>query len=95
MYVGYHYANNVSNFGGDPVIQSNLKYVKKKNCHFVFTKMRSVGYQENMIGRTYFGGDQDLVTQLYFVLYNTIKWSYQPKHSHSHDQQQLRPWYLP
>ena len=28
MYVGYHDANNVSNFGGDPVIQLNLKNVK-------------------------------------------------------------------
>ena len=25
MYVGYHDANNVSNFGGDPVTQLNLK----------------------------------------------------------------------
>ena len=25
MYVGYHDANNVSNFGGDPVTQFNLK----------------------------------------------------------------------
>ena len=25
MYVGYHYSNNVSNFGGDPVTQLNLK----------------------------------------------------------------------
>ena len=25
MYVGYHDANNVSNFGGDPGIQLNLK----------------------------------------------------------------------
>ena len=24
MYVGYHDANNVSNFGGDPVTQLNL-----------------------------------------------------------------------
>ena len=46
MYVGYHDANNVSNFGGDPVFQN----------------MRSAGYHEKMIGRTYFGGDQ--VTQL-------------------------------
>ena len=43
--------------------------------------MRSAGYHEKMIGRTYFGGDQ--VTQLYLVLYNTIKWPYQPKHSPS------------
>ena len=27
MYVGYHDANNVSNFGGDPVTQLNLKHV--------------------------------------------------------------------
>ena len=27
MYVGYHDANNVSNFGGDPVTQLNLKNV--------------------------------------------------------------------
>ena len=27
MYVMYHNANNVSNFGGDPVIQLNLKPV--------------------------------------------------------------------
>ena len=27
MYVGYHTANNVSNFGGDPVTQLNLKKI--------------------------------------------------------------------
>ena len=27
MYVGYHNANNVSNFGGDPATQLNLKNV--------------------------------------------------------------------
>ena len=43
--------------------------------------MRSAAYHEKMIGRTYFGGDQ--VTQLNVVLYNTIKWPYQPKHSPS------------
>ena len=26
-YVGFHDANNVSNFGGDPVTQLNLKHV--------------------------------------------------------------------
>ena len=29
MYVGYHDANNVSNFGGDLVTQLNLKNFKK------------------------------------------------------------------
>ena len=76
MYVRYHDANNVSNFGGDPI-----KLKKRFNnliCHFVFQNMRSAGYHEKMIGRTYFGGVQ--VTQLNLVLYNTIKWPYQPKH---------------
>ena len=27
LYVGYHDANNMSNFGGDPVTQLNLKNV--------------------------------------------------------------------
>ena len=30
MCVGYHTANNVSNFGGDPVTQLNLKKAVKK-----------------------------------------------------------------
>ena len=29
MYVGYHDANNVSHFGGDPVTQLNFKNVLK------------------------------------------------------------------
>ena len=29
MYVGYHEANNLSHFGGDPVTQLNFKNVKK------------------------------------------------------------------
>ena len=29
MYVGYRYANNVSNFGGDPVTQLYLRNVLK------------------------------------------------------------------
>ena len=35
MYVGYHDANNVSNFGGDPVFQLNLKT-------FLFKKLGSL-----------------------------------------------------
>ena len=38
------------------------KRFKKFICQFVFQNMCSAGYHENMIGRTYFGGDQ--VTQL-------------------------------
>ena len=58
MFVGYHAANNLSNVGGAPVTQLNLKNVKKIICDFVFQNMRSAGYHENMTGRTYFGGDQ-------------------------------------
>ena len=32
MYVGYHDANNVSYFGGDPVTQYNLKKTFTFNC---------------------------------------------------------------
>ena len=54
MYVRYHDANYVSNFGGDPVTQLNLKKrLKNLICHFVFQNMRSAGYHEKMIGRTF------------------------------------------
>ena len=76
MYVGYHDANNVSNLGGDQVTQLNLKNVLKINLSFCIPK-----YAQCWIS-TYFGGDQ--VTQLNLVLYNTIKWPYQPKHSPSY-----------
>ena len=47
----------------------NLKNVKKNVFQFLFKNMRSAGYHEKMIGRTYVGVDQ--VTQLNLVLYNT------------------------
>ena len=72
MYVGYHDANNVLHFGSDPI--QFKKRLKNVICHFVFQNMRSAGYHEKMVGRTYFGGDQ--VTKLNLVLYNTIKWPY-------------------
>ena len=41
MYVGYHTANNVSNFGGDPIkLKKSLKHLI---CHFVFQNTRSAG----------------------------------------------------
>ena len=51
--------------------------------------MRSAGYHEKIIGRTYFGGDE--VTQFNLVLYNTIKWPYQSKHIPSFHTQINRP----
>ena len=38
MYIGYHDANNVSHFGGDPVTQLNLKNVKIFNLSFCIPK---------------------------------------------------------
>ena len=41
MYVGYHDANNVSNFGGDPVTQLNFKNVNKNVTLFTGTAHHS------------------------------------------------------
>ena len=38
MYVGYHDANNVSNFGGSLVTQLNLKNVKKNEFVILYSK---------------------------------------------------------
>ena len=38
IYVGYHDANNVSNCGGDPVTQLNLKKLKQLNLLFCIPK---------------------------------------------------------
>ena len=46
----------------------------ERHARKTFQNMRSAGYHEKIIGRTYFGGDQ--VSQLNLVLYNTIKWPY-------------------
>ena len=47
LYVGYHTANNVSNFGGDPLTQLHLKKrFINLICHFVFQKLRSAGYHD-------------------------------------------------
>ena len=40
MYVGYHDANNVSNFGGDPVTLLNLKNVLKMYFVILYSTMR-------------------------------------------------------
>ena len=59
-HVGYQYANNVSNVCGDPVTKLNLNTFKKK-LSFCIPKYAEC-WISNMIGRTYFGGDQ--VSQL-------------------------------
>ena len=42
MYVGYYDANNVSNFGGDPVTQLNLKNVLKIVFVILYSKICAV-----------------------------------------------------
>ena len=42
MYVGYHDANNVSDFGGDPVTQLNFKNVLKKYLEIYSDRLRVI-----------------------------------------------------
>ena len=42
MYVGYHDANKVSNFGGDPVTRLNLKNVLKSSFVSLYSKICAV-----------------------------------------------------
>ena len=42
MYVGYHDANNVSNFGGDPVTQLNKKNTLYSIIYAVLRTWRSI-----------------------------------------------------
>ena len=42
VYVGYHDANNVSNVGGDPVTQLNLKTFKKFKILILYFKICAV-----------------------------------------------------
>ena len=44
MYVGYHDANNVSNFGGDPVTQLHLKKTFDSIIYAVLRTWRSSRY---------------------------------------------------
>ena len=47
MYIGYHDANNVSNFGSDPVIQLNLKNVNK-NVYAVLRARRTIAVMRSL-----------------------------------------------
>ena len=42
MYIGYHTANNVSNFGGDPVIQLHFFKAFYSNIYAVLRTWRSI-----------------------------------------------------
>ena len=52
MYVGYHDANNVSNFGGDPVTQLHLKDLLMKLASLLSTRCRH-SYEEQQYGMPY------------------------------------------
>ena len=65
--------------------RNNYDHVTAMERHarkLLFQNMRSAEYHENMIGRTYVGGDH--VTQLHLVVFNAITWPYYPKHSPSY-----------
>ena len=47
MYIGYHDANNVSNFGSDPVTQLNLKNLKK-NVYAVLRARRTIAVTRSL-----------------------------------------------
>ena len=50
MYVGYHDANNVSNFCGYPVTQINFKKFKKLNLSFF--SFKSIGRWQHYLPKT-------------------------------------------
>ena len=49
MYVGYHDANNMSNFGGDPVTQLNLKNVFVYEIGLIAIRKVSPPFDEEQI----------------------------------------------
>ena len=50
MYVGYHAANKVSHFGGDPANQLNLKHVVKL-LYAVLLALRTIAVARSMVLR--------------------------------------------
>ena len=82
MYVGYHYANNLSNFGGDPVTQLNLKTFKK--CLRCFTgtahHSRDAAPGFAAVATRSRAGCWSMEDRCHKSL---INWPYQPKHSPS------------
>ena len=54
MYVGYHDANNVSTFGGDPVNQLNFKKTLKK-CYAVLRARRTIAVTRPLVLRLLLG----------------------------------------
>ena len=51
MYVGYHDANNVSNFGGDPVTQLNFKNVINFFIYAVLRARRTIAVTRPLVVR--------------------------------------------
>ena len=83
MYVGYHGANNVSNFGGGPVTQLNLKK-RFKNCLRCFTgtahHSRDAATGFAAVATRPRAGCWSMEDRRRKSL---INWPYQPKHSPS------------
>ena len=77
MYVGYHDANNVSNFGGDPVTQLNFKKRLKK-VYAVLRALRTIAVTRPLVLRLLL---RDHAQAVGVWMTDAIKWPYQPKHS--------------
>ena len=86
MYVRYHTANNVSNFGGDPVTQFNLKKRFKNLIRVRLHSRDAITVFAAVATRTRAdcsSMEDCRCKSLYHQINNTIKWPYQPKHSPS------------
>ena len=82
MYVGYHSANNVSNFGGDPVTQLNFKNLYSI-IYAVLRTWHSIAVMQSQFLRRLLRDHAQTAAVWKTIADNTIKWPYQPKHSPS------------
>ena len=80
MYVGYHDANNVSNFGGDSVTQLNFKTFIKI-IYAVLRAWRTIAVTRPLVLQLLLR-DHPLAAGVWKTDAG-IKWPYQPKHSPS------------
>ena len=86
MFVEYHDANNVSNFGGDPVTQLNYK----KTLTFFYAVLqlrRTIAVMRPLVLRLLLRDHAQTAAVWKTIADNTIKRPYQPKHSPSSDRQ--------
>ena len=89
MYVGYHDANNVAHFGGDTLTRLNyLRCFTDMALHSrdAVTPSAAVAPRSRADVSSREARRRKYIIN---VLYNTIKWPYQPKHSPSFSKAQV------